>query len=63
MSGRLGPGNLLFDHGQPLRKMGMDHAARPPAMPPPEVTVDADAAMREDERQQLAKLVPNLYRL
>lgn len=140
MSARLGPGNLLYDHGLPLRKLAMDRAApagdgvpwsslspaqqrllkgiteqwptltagnqqklasdsqallnmspeqrqrwldmsreqqrdvpfdavAPAARTPTavEITVDAGDALRDSERdserEQLAKLIPNLYRL
>lgn len=132
MSARLGPGNLLYDHGLPLRKLAMDRAApagdgvpwsslspgqqqllgqvananreswdrlpvawdrlpaaaqralertsqewldmnphqrraaldameRATAPAPMEVTLDTGDALRD--REQLAKLIPNLYRL
>jgi hypothetical protein len=62
MSARLLTGNLLCDHGLPLpKRMAMD-GAPPPA--PREVTLDTGEAQRElQERNELRRLIPNLYRL
>jgi len=63
MSGRLLPNGILCDHGLPMpKRMAMDGAPLP-APAPVEVTVDTREELSDLERQQLAKLIPNLYRL
>ena len=73
MSGRLSPDGLLFDRSIPAdSRMAFDSAAilkdrearrdmRLPSSRPP-LAVDTDDA-EQREREQLAKLIPNLYRL
>lgn len=60
MSGRLASNGLLYDYGQPLRKLAMD-GAPPPA--PAEVTLDTDQALRDLQRAELRRLIPHIDRL
>jgi hypothetical protein len=59
VAGRLDANGILNDYGQPMPKLAMDHALPAPA----ELTIDTDEALRDIERQQLAKLIPHLNRL